>query len=114
MFDGYTSYIKEVLSAFHIVKNYNLQQKVTDDYYEKSEQIQHKGFLIERMLSFIYCSQNLFINGSLYGVIAGIGYFAVMGKVTPGGLLLVLEGIERMMFPLFDISENLPKLFTTS
>lgn len=24
MFDGYTAYIKEVLSAFHIVKNYNL------------------------------------------------------------------------------------------
>lgn len=114
MFDGYTSYIKEVLSAFHIVKNYNLQQKVTDDYYEKSEQIQHKGFLIERMLSFIHASEILFINGSLYGVIAVIGYFAVMGKVTPGGLLLVVEGIERMMFPLFDISENLPKLFTTS
>ena len=44
MFDGYTSYIKEVLSAFHIVKNYNLQAKVTEDYYNKSEKIQQKVF----------------------------------------------------------------------
>ena len=114
MFDGYTSYIKEVLSAFHIVKNYNLQEKVTNDYYAKSEEIQQKGYLIERMLSFIFSSQNGLINGSLYAVICGVGYFAVLGKITPGGLLLVVEGIQRMMFPLFEIGENLPKLFTTS
>ncbi|MDF2941309.1 MAG: transporter related [Herbinix sp.] len=113
MFDGYTSYIKEILSAFHIVKNYNLQDRVTEDYNEKSEKIQHKGFLIERMLTFIYSTNHLFINGSLYGVICGIGYLAVLGKVTPGGLLLVVEGIQRMMWPLFNISENLPKLFTS-
>lgn len=113
MFDGYTSYIKEVLSAFHIVKNYNLQQKVTDDYYEKSDAIQHKGFLIERMLTFIYASQNFFTNGSIYGVICGVGYMAVVGKITAGGLLIVTDGIQRMMFPLFDLSEALPKIFTT-
>jgi ABC-type multidrug transport system fused ATPase/permease subunit len=113
MFDGYTSYIKEVLSAFHIVKNYNLQQKVTDDYYEKSDAIQHKGYLIERMLTFIYASQNFFMSSSIYGVICGVGYLAVVGKITAGGLLLVTEGIQRMMFPLFELSESLPKIFTT-
>jgi len=113
LFDGYTSYIKEILSAFHIVKNYNLQDKVTEDYYHKSDEIQHKGFVIERMLSYIYSFQHLFVNGSLYGVISGIGYLAVVGKVTPGGLLLVVEGIQRMMWPLFNISENLPKLFSS-
>lgn len=114
MFDGYTSYIKEVLSAFHIVKNYNLHEKVTNDYYAKSEEIQQKGYLIERMLSYIHSSQNGLIMGSLFAVICGIGYFAMLGRITPGGLLLVIEGIERMMFPLFEIGESLPKLFTTS
>ncbi|HKL80726.1 MAG TPA: ABC transporter ATP-binding protein [Mobilitalea sp.] len=113
MFDDYTSYIKEVLSAFHIVKNYNLQKKVTDDYYEKSDAIQHKGYLIERMLSFIFSFQNFFGSASIYGAICGVGYMVVIGKITPGGLLLVVEGIQRMMRPLFDITENLPKIFTT-
>lgn len=113
MFDGYTSYIKEVLSAFHIVKNYNLQDKVTEDYYEKSDAIQHKGFLIERMLSFIYASQNFFMSASFYGIVCGVGYMVIIGEVTAGGLLLVVDGIQRMMWPLFEISEALPKLFST-
>ena len=113
MFDGYTSYIKEALSAFHIVKNYNLQDRVTEDYYTKSDEIQHKGFIIERMLSFIYSLQHLFMNGSIFGVTGAVGYLAVAGKVTPGGFLLVVEGIQRMTGPLFSISEDLPKLFTT-
>jgi ABC-type multidrug transport system fused ATPase/permease subunit len=113
MFDGYTSYIKEILSAFHIVKNYNLQERVTDDYDKKSDEIQHKGFLIERMLSFIFASQNLFMNVSIYGVICAVGYMAVIGKITPGGLLLVVNGLQNVMWPIFDISESLPKLFTT-
>lgn len=113
MFDGYTSYIKEILSAFHIVKNYNLQEKVTEDYYQKSEEIQHKGFLIERMLSFIFASQNFLISGSIYGVLCFVGYMAVIGKITPGGLILVVSGLQSMMFPVMDISENIPKLFTT-
>lgn len=113
MFDGYTSYIKEVLSAFHIVKNYNLQDKVTTDYYKKSDEIQHKGFIIERMITFINSTEFFFMNGSIYGIICVIGYFAVQGKITPGGVLLVVEGIQRMTWPLFEISECLPKLFTS-
>lgn len=113
MFDSYTSYIKEVLSAFHIVKNYNLQNRVTDDYYSKSEDIQQKGFLIEKLLSFIISFQHLFIMGSMLGVILMVGYFAVIGSVSVGGVLLVVNGIQKMIWPLFSIGENLPKMFTS-
>lgn len=113
LFDGYTSYIKEVLSAFHIVKNYNLQDKVTEDYYHKSDEIQTKGFIIDRMMSFVNASQNLIMNGSFYGILCGIGYMAVTGRISAGGLIVVVEGISRMTFPIFDIAENFPKLFTS-
>ncbi len=113
MFDSYTSYIKEILSAFHIVKNYNLQERVRDDYNKKSEDIQQKGFIIEKILSYIFSSQNFFMGGSMLGVILVSGYFAVQGKVTTGGLLLVVTGIQKMTWPLFNISECLPKIFTS-
>ncbi len=113
MFDGYTSYIKEILSAFHIVKNYNLQQKVTDDYYEKSDAIQHKGYIIERLLSFVFASENFLIGSSIYGVVCALGYMVIIGRVTAGGLLLVVNSIQKMMWPLYDLSEALPKIFTT-
>ena len=113
MFSEYTSYIKEVLSAFHIVKNYNLKEKVTNDYYEKSESIQQKGFIIERMLSFINSFQNFLMQGSFYGILCVIGYFTLIGQTTPGGLLLVVTGIERMAWPIFEVSEVFPKLFSS-
>lgn len=112
MFDGYTSYIKEILSAFHIVKNYNLQERVTEDYNKKSDEIQHKGYVIERMFSFVNSLQSFMFSGSFFGVIAVVGYFAVTGKISAGGLLLVVTGIEKMTGPVFQISENLPKLFS--
>lgn len=113
MFDGYTSYIKEILSAFHIVKNYNLHKRVTDDYYKKSEDIQQKGFIIEKILSFIISFQHLFIMGSMLGLTIVVGYFAVIGRVSTGGLLLVVNGIGKMTWPMFSIGENLPKIFTS-
>ncbi len=113
LFDGYTSYIKEVLSAFHIVKNYNLQDKVTADYYHKSDEIQNKGFLIEKMMSFVNASQNFVMSSSFYGILCGIGYMAVTGKISAGGLIVIMEGINRMSFPIFELAESLPKLFTS-
>lgn len=113
LFDGYTSYIKEVLSAFHIVKNYNLQDKVTADYYHKSDEIQNKGFLIERMMSFVNASQNFVMSSSFYGILCGIGYMAVTGKISAGGMIVIMEGINRMTFPIFELAESLPKLFTS-
>ena len=113
LFDGYTSYIKEILSAFHIVKNYNLQDTVREDYYRKSSEIQHKYYLIEKLFTKILCIENLFMNGAIFGVVGGVGYLAVMGKATPGGLLLIIEGIQRVTNPLYTIGENLPKLFTS-
>ncbi len=113
MFDSYTSYIKEILSAFHIVKNYNLQERVTDDYNKKSDDIQQKGFIIEKMLSYVFSSQNFFMSGSMLVVILIAGYLAVLGRITTGGLLLITTGIEKMSWPLFGISENIPKIFTS-
>ena len=36
LYEHYTSYIKEVLSAFHIIKSNNLNEKVQKDFYTKS------------------------------------------------------------------------------
>jgi len=46
LYEGYTSYIKEVLSAFHIIKSNNLVNKVQKDYNNKSTVIQQKGYII--------------------------------------------------------------------
>lgn len=113
LFDGYTSYIKEILSAFHIVKNNNLQDKVSENYYEKSEEIQHKGYVIEKIMSYVMSIQQFFMGGTYFGVVCLMGYFAMIGKITAASMLIVTEGMQRITRPLFQITENVPKLLST-
>lgn len=113
MFDGFTSYIKEVLSAFHIVTSNNLQAKVTTDYNQKSEAIQKKYFHIERMTTFVNALQSFFGNASMYAVFCYLGYLAVRGEITAAELLLVFSGLQQIAWPLFQVAEAFPKLFST-
>jgi ATP-binding cassette subfamily B protein len=113
LFDGYTSYIKEVLSAFHIVKNNNLQDKIISSYHTKSEDIQHKGYVIEKIMSFVMSIQQFFMGSTYFGVVCVMGYFAIIGKITAASMLIITEGMQRITRPLFQITENVPKLLST-
>lgn len=112
LFDGYTSYIKEILSAFHIVKSNDLQDRVTENYYNKSEDIQYKGYIIERLFTYVDGIQRFFMTGTFFFVLCFMGYQAVLGKISAAGILLIVEGMQRMTWPIFNITENFPKLFT--
>lgn len=113
LFDKYTSYIKEVLSAFHIVKSNNLKDKVTNDYDEKSTLIQHKGYIIEKLFTFINAFQNGVFTLMIYLCLCYLTYLAVNGKITAAGALTVSQGIQRLAWPLMMMSEAVPKLFAS-
>lgn len=112
-FDGYTSYIKEVLSAFHIVKSNNLKDKVTNDYYEKSTEIQHKGYIIEKIYTFINGLQNGSFSLMIYLGLCYLTYQAVQGNITAAGALTVSQAIQRIAWPLMMMSEAVPKIFAS-
>lgn len=112
-FDGYTSYIKEVLSAFHIVKSNNLKDKVTNDYYEKSAEIQHKGYVIEKIYTFINALQNGSFSLMIYLGLCYLTYQATKGNISAAGVLTVSQAIQRLAWPLMMMSEAVPKLFAS-
>lgn len=112
-FDGYTSYIKEVLSAFHIVKSNNLKEKVTKDYYEKSAEIQHKGYVIEKIYTFINALQNGSFSLMIYLGLCYLTYQAIKGNITAAGALTVSQAIQRIAWPLMTMSEAVPKIFAS-
>ena len=112
-FDGYTSYIKEVLSAFHIVKSNNLQDKVTSDYYDKSEEIQHKGYVIEKIYTFMNALQNGSFSLMIYLGLCYLAYQAIQGNITAAGALTVSQAIQRIAWPLMMMSEAMPKIFAS-
>lgn len=113
LYEGYTTYIKEVLSAFHIIKANNLGDKVKGDFHTKSHAIQHKGFIIDKVSTLIFAAQQLTGSLSFIGLLGVISVFAIRGNLTFGAVILVVTNIGKMMQPLFEVGEWMPKLFAT-
>lgn len=113
LYEGYTGYIKEVLSAFHIIKSNNLSNKVRKDFTHKSEAIQDKGYVIDKLYTYISALQNLNMMIALYGLLGVTAFMAIKGNITLGGVILIVSSMEKIMMPIMELSEWLPKIFST-
>lgn len=111
LFDAYTASLKEVLSAFHIIKNNGLYRHVEKQFAAKSEKVQHKGYFIDKMITYIACVQNTWASLSIMGVMLLAGYMTLKGNGTVGGILLLYDAMHRVIGPSYMISEAMPQLF---
>lgn len=113
LYEHYTSYIKEVLSAFHIIKSNNLNEKVRSDFYAKSYAIQHKGYIIDKIYTYISSLQNLNMILTINVLLGVTVFLALKGRLTFGGVILVVNNLERVMYPMSQVSEWMPKIFSS-
>jgi len=112
LFSSYTSYIKEVLFAFHIIKTNNLEDKVKADFLDKSEKVQHKGYVIDKISSFVFAIQNTNFSITFFSMIIIVGLMALDGLVTFGGVVLIVQSADKIVWPVHQFSESLPKLIS--
>lgn len=112
LFEGYTSYIKEVLSAFQIVKANNLNEKVKKDFHNKSKDIQHKRYTMDKIHTYILSIQSFVMNGSTFGIIIITVLMAIRGSITTGAVILIVNNMSRAIYPLMELGEWLPKIFS--
>lgn len=112
LFEGYTSYIKEVLGAFQIIKANNLNEKVKKDFYKKSEDIQYKGYTIDKIITYSSALQQLVMYGSTFSIIIIAGLMAIRGSISTGAVILIINNISRVIFPLMNLAEWFPKIFS--
>lgn len=113
LFGNYTVYIKEFLGAFQIIKANNLSSKVKCDFEVKSKAIQDKGYVIDKIFTFISALQNLMMTLLMFGIVGFSVYMALKGEITFGGVILVVNNMEKTMFPLSQIGEWMPKIIST-
>lgn len=113
LYGDYTAYIKEILSAFHIIKSNNLNDKVKNDFYNKSNDIQQKGYIIDKVHTYIISLQNLTMNISLFGLLGVTSFMAIKGSITLGGVILIVNNMEKIMMPIMNLGEWLPKILST-
>lgn len=113
LYEGYTSYIKEVLGAFHIIKSNNLSEKVKTDFYYKSNDIQQKGYIIDKISTFIFSLQNLNMIVAVYILLGITSFMAIKGSLTLGGVILIINNLEKIIAPIMRFGEWLPKILST-
>lgn len=112
-FKSYTAYIKEFLGAFHIIKANGLSEKVKVDFYNKSKDIQDRGYIIDRIISYVSASQNFLMMFIMYGLLSFSVFLTLRGELTLGGVILVANSMEKILNPLMQISEWVPKIMST-
>lgn len=112
LFEGYTAYVKEVLGAFQIIKANNLNDKVKEDFFKKSKDIQYKGYIIDKVYTYISAAQQFTMKTSVFLIFIVAVYMAIKGSITAGAVILIVNNMDRILFPLMNITEIFPKIIS--
>jgi len=110
LFAGYNGFVKEVLSAFGIIKNNGLEERVRTNYRAKSESVQQKRYVIDRLMSFVFVGQNATTLTVILGLMLLVIRMTMLGLVTFSGVVVIVNNIDRLIGPVFTMAEALPRI----
>ncbi len=110
LFQDYTRYIREIVTAFRLVKGNNLEERSRQEFAQKSGSVQSKGYMIDKLSSYIDFVQNLLFFTVIFGVLLLIAYFAGIGYVSAGYIVLVVNIISAISNPFSQALQKIPLL----
>lgn len=110
LFAEYSSFIKEVLSAFGIIKNNGLEERIRGNFTKKSETVQQKKYIIDKILTFIFAAQNVIINSVIIGILLFAAHLTIQGTITFAGVVVITNNIDRLIGSVMEMSEAIPKI----
>ena len=88
----YTIYVRQVLSAFRIIKNNALEGKIEADFLTKSQGVQDKKFQLDKAETRVLFRNNLFFSIMIAVLLVAAMLTVRSGLVTAGGVVLVING----------------------
>lgn len=113
LYEKYTGYISEVLNAFRIIRVNNLYQRIERNFRDRSTHLQEKSYHIEKTSTYIYAVQNFTINFTVLAVISISVYYTILGKLSFGGVILILNSFQSLIGPFQRASELFPKIVSS-
>jgi len=104
----YTIYVREVLAAFRIIRNNNLEKKVSEDFGEKSAAVQNKRFELDKAETMVLMRNNLYFSLLIVVLMVSAMMTVRSGLVTTGGVILIINGYSDIINAFYSVSERLP------
>ncbi|MGI6507717.1 MAG: ABC transporter ATP-binding protein [Saccharofermentanales bacterium] len=104
----YTVFIREILSAFRIIKSHNLEDKIEIDFNRRSTDVQWKRYELDKKETVIQTRQNAMF-GLFIAALLTLAMLAIRrGGITTGGILLAINGFGMIMGSLSQMAEAFP------
>ncbi len=113
LYEGYTSYLSEVLNAFRIIKSNDLSARVKKNFHLRGEKLQSKSYDIDKFSTYIYAVQNGTIHFLVFGILVFSAYLVIRGQLTFGGIILIMTNLNFLLGPFERAGELLPKILSS-
>ncbi len=105
-----TAYINEMISSQKVVKAFGHEQEAIENFDELNQSLQNEA-LHATFYSSLTNPSTRFVNNIIYALVALLGaYMIVHGRLTVGGLTVVLSYCNQYMKPFNDISSVVTEL----
>ncbi|KAA9031228.1 ABC transporter ATP-binding protein [Niallia endozanthoxylica] len=105
-------FIEETISGQKIVKAFSQEQKVLEDFDEKSEKFKTAGFWSQSYSGFIPKLMNV-LNNLSFAIVAAVGgVLALRGDVTIGTIVIFTEYARQFTRPLNDLANQFNTLLS--
>lgn len=105
-------YIEEIVSGQRIVKTFSQEQKVINEFMEKSGRLKESAFWAQSYSGFIPKLMNV-LNNLSFAIIAGIGgVLALKGTISIGVIVIFVEYSRQFTRPLNDLSNQFNTLLS--
>ncbi|MGI5060288.1 ABC transporter ATP-binding protein [Treponema denticola] len=110
IFEKYTVYVKEIISAFQIIKTNNLESKALYDFFNKSKNIEDKEFFIGKMISYFLLLMVSIMALLLLGTIIGGIYLVYSKLITIGTLMFAFPLMANVINSFSNIGSSIQNI----
>lgn len=108
LLENYTAYIREVLSAFPIIKNNNLDSRVTKNFERASRAVQDKNYELDKEITWSRLKMELSIGLAGLVLMGFMVWYVNRTGLGAGGAVLLITAFGRIAEPLLNVSAQLP------
>lgn len=93
----YTVYVKEIISAFQIIKSNNLEEKAGKDFNIQSENVENKNYYIGKLIAYIILGLVVIAGLLIFGIILTGIYLVYQNLITIGTLFFGFTLMTRVI-----------------
>ena len=97
--------VEEVYGGLNIVKVFNAEEKVTNDFEEANDELYHSGWKSQFLSGLMYPIMNFISNVGYVAVAVAGGYLAINGTITVGNIQSFIQYNKQFTQPINQLAQ---------